>query len=76
MIKEKPEQCKSKSCNNPVLNGKYCEHCTQRRKERRNKILGGAGSATIIGVCTAIKTGVIKQAPKIGDKVIKIVLRK
>lgn len=76
MINEKPKQCKSKGCNNPVLDGKYCEYCKQIRKERKDKILAGAGGAVILGVSVAIKKGVIKQVPKIAAKILQVILRR
>lgn len=39
--------CKTKTCDNPVLNGKYCEHCTQTRREKRNQMLAVGGSVTL-----------------------------
>jgi hypothetical protein len=78
MIKENPKQCKSKSCFNPVLDGKYCVNCKQIRKERKEKILVGigAGVPVIFGCVVAIKKGGIKQVPKIAAKVLKVILRK
>lgn len=75
MTNEKTKQCKSKGCYNPVLDGKYCENCKQKRKEKRDKILAGAGGAAILGCGVAIKKGVIKKAPKIAAKVIQVILR-
>lgn len=69
-------QCKSKGCSNPVLNGKYCEQCTQKRKEVKDGILGGAGGAVILGLGVAIKKGILKQGPKIVSKVIQGILKK
>lgn len=76
MTNEKHRQCKSKGCYNPVLDGKYCEHCKQKRKEKRDKILARAGGAAILGCGVAIKKGVIKKTPKIAAKVIQVILRK
>lgn len=76
MTNEKPKQCKSKGCCNPVLDGKYCEYCRQKRKEKRNKILAGAGSAVILGGGVAIEKVVIKQFPKIAAKVLQVILRR
>lgn len=61
MTNEILKQCKSKSCSNPVLKGKYCEQCTRKRKETRDKILGGLGGAAIFGGGVAIKKGVIRD---------------
>ena len=76
MINEKPKQCKSKGCCNPVLDGKYCEYCKQSRKETKNKILVVAGGVAIPAVGVAIKKGALKQVPKIAAKVIQVILRR
>jgi len=76
MANEKPNQCKTKGCNNPVLDGKYCEFCKQKRKENKDKVVAGAGGALILGGGFAIKKGALKQIPKIAAKVIQVVLRK
>ena len=76
MINEKPKQCKSKGCYNPVLEGKYCEYCKQRRKENKDKILAATAGAGILGGGIAIKKGVIKQVPKIAAKVLQVILRR
>ncbi|MFA9422197.1 MAG: hypothetical protein ACERLG_01375 [Sedimentibacter sp.] len=57
MAKEKAKQCKTKGCNNPVLFGKYCEHCKQKRKEKRDKIWAGIVSAAILVVGFKMKKG-------------------
>jgi hypothetical protein len=75
MINETPKQCKSKACYNPVLDGKYCEQCKQKRKEKGVKILTGAGGTAILVVGAAIKKGIIKQGPKIARAAIKVVLK-
>lgn len=33
------KKCKNKGCNNPVLDGKYCEHCNQVTKEKRRNFV-------------------------------------
>lgn len=76
MINEKPKQCKSKGCYNPVLDGKYCEYCKQRRKENKDKILKAATGLGILGGSVAIKKGAIKQVPKIAAKVLKVIFRR
>jgi hypothetical protein len=76
MINEKPKQCKSKGCCNPVLDGKYCEYCKQIRQETKNKILVVAGGAAVPAVGFAIKKGALKQVPKIAAKVIKVILKR
>lgn len=44
MNDEERKLCEKKGCNNTVLKGKYCEHCTQIKKERRSTALKIAGS--------------------------------
>lgn len=75
MSNEIQKQCKSKDCSNPVLKGKYCEQCTRKRKEIRDKIFGGLGGAAILGGGVAIKKGAIKQAPKAAAKIAKIIFK-
>lgn len=70
------EQCKRKGCFNPVMDGKYCEHCKQKKKEKRNIVYVGVGGPAIIGLGVAIKKGVIKQGPKIASKVVQVISRK
>jgi len=76
MTNEKSKQCKSNGCHNPVLDGKYCVLCKQKRKEKRDKILAGAGGSAIVGLGVAIKKGVLKQAPKVAAKVIQVISKK
>ena len=76
MATEKAKTCKTKGCNNPVLDGKYCEHCKQVRKENKNKGLAIAGGIAIPAVGVAIKKGALKQVPKIAKAVAQIILRK
>ena len=76
MANEKAKQCKTKGCNNPVLDGNYCEYCKQKRKETKNKVLIGAGSVGIPVIGVAIKKGALKQISKIAGKVLQVVLRK
>lgn len=76
MANEKAKQCKTKGCSNPVLDGKYCEYCKQKRKENKNNGLAVAGGIAIPAVGIAIKKGALKQIPKIAGKVIQVVLRK
>ncbi len=75
MTNEESIQCKSKGCSNPVLDGKYCEHCEQKRKEKRNRIWAGAGVFALPAVGVAIKKGALKQVPKIVAKVLQVILR-
>ena len=76
MNNEKTIQCKTKGCGNPVLDGKYCEYCKQKRRENKNKGLAVAGGIAIPAVGIAIKKGALKQIPKIAGKVIQVLLRK
>lgn len=76
MTNDKTKRCKSKGCYNPVLEGKYCEHCKQKRREKRDEILAGVGGAAIFAIVAAIKKGAIKQGPKIAAKVIQVILKK
>ncbi len=54
MADGKAIQCKTKGCNNPVLDGKYCLQCTQVRKENKNKGLAVAGAVGIPAIGYAI----------------------
>lgn len=76
MAKDKVKFCKTKGCNNPVLDGKYCEYCKQVRKETKNKVLLGAGGAAIPAAGYAIKKGALKKVPGIAKTVLQIILRK
>lgn len=76
MAKEKVTICKTKGCNNPVLDGKYCEFCKQERKETGNKVKGVAAAVAIPAAGYAIKKGVLKQVPKIAKAALQIILRK
>lgn len=76
MINEKSKQCKSKGCDNIVLDGKYCENCKQKRKEKGSKVLARAGGVAILGFGVAIKKGAMKQVHKIAAKSIQVILRK
>jgi len=57
------KDCKTKGCNNPVLKGKYCEHCSQIKKEKRNKVIKGAGSVLGFIVVTGL-SALIKKPRK------------
>lgn len=76
MNNKKTIQCKTKGCDNPALDGKYCEYCKQIRKENKNKGLAIAGGIAIPAVGIAIKKGALKQIPKIAGKVVQVILRK
>jgi hypothetical protein len=71
----KGKTCKTKGCNNPVIEGKYCEQCTQTRKETKDKVLAGVGTGAVVGVGVAAKTGVLKQIPVVAVKLIKGILK-
>lgn len=66
MINVECKQCKSKECNNPVIEGKYCEYCKKRRKENKDKAL-----ATGFGLLVMVLT-IKNQGPKIASKAVKI----
>lgn len=76
MINEKSKQCKSKGCYNPVLDGKYCVNCKQKRKEKGGKMLAGAGGFAVLGLGIARKKGVMKKVPKITAKLMQVILKK
>jgi hypothetical protein len=76
MAKGTSKLCKTKGCNNPVLDGKYCVHCKQKRKENKNKGLAVAGVVGIPVAGVAIKKGALKQIPKIAGKVLQLVLKR
>jgi hypothetical protein len=80
MNSEKNKQCKSKDCNNPVLEGKYCNLCKQKRKETRENILKGTGAAAstaaILVVSIVKSKDTLKQVPKIVENVAKVILKK
>lgn len=48
MDKEKAKQCKTKGCNNIVIDGKRCEFCKRKTKEKNDKIIGRVGSILIL----------------------------
>ncbi len=75
MADGKAIQCKTKGCNNPVLDEKYCLYCTQVRKEKKKKGFAIAGAAIIPVIGYAIKKGALKQAPKLARAVVKKVFK-
>jgi hypothetical protein len=74
MTNQQPKQCITKDCYNPVLDGKYCEQCRQKRKEIRNKIVAGTGG--IAAALLVVVKGGIKHAPKIAAKAIQVALKR
>lgn len=67
--------CKTKECHNPVLDGKYCEHCKQVRKERKNTAFKVAGSAAIAFAGAIVKTGVWKKIPGVAAKAVRAIFK-
>lgn len=57
------EKCKNKGCNNPVLDGKYCEHCKLVRKEKRGNFVKVVGSAAVSIGSIALAV-ILKKKPK------------
>ena len=53
-------KCKTKACNNPVLEGKYCENCYKLKKENRDKFLKSAGGVAL-GIGSLVLTVVFKK---------------
>ena len=76
MAKEKATQCKTKSCDNLVIDGKYCEYCTQKRKEKRNKAVGTGLAAGTIVTGYIINKGVLKKIPELVGVAVKLVLKR
>lgn len=74
--------CKSKDCNNPALDGKYCDYCTQVRKERKSTAAkvavgvaaGAVGAARAVGA--VIKSGTWKKVPELAIKVVRVIFKK
>ena len=48
MKKKTSNRCKTKDCNNIVIEGKYCMYCDRKRKEARAGIMDGAGKAVFM----------------------------
>ena len=61
------KKCKKKGCDNPVLEGKYCEHCKQIRKEKRDNFLKAAGG-TVMAVGSIAVTVIFRKPPNIRGK--------
>jgi len=79
MFNRKEKLCKTKKCNNPVLDGKYCVNCTQTNKERNKKIVAGAGTtAATVATATIVahKTGLLKKLPGAAMKIAQLILKK
>jgi hypothetical protein len=76
MKNEKEKRCKTKGCNNPVLDGKYCEYCKQKQKEVKDKALFVAGGVALPVIGIAIKKGVLKKVPEIAKAVLRLALRR
>lgn len=86
MMKKNPmknktsNRCKTKDCNNIVIEGKYCMYCDRKRKEARAGIMDGAGKAVFMaGNMFLLKTTPISKAPKMAAgavKVAKTILKK
>lgn len=53
--------CATKSCNNIVLDGKYCEYCNRKIIERNKKLKLAAGGGVIMAVGVAAKKGHLKN---------------
>ena len=80
MTDDSIKKCKNNDCDNPVLDGgDYCNLCSQKRKENRNKNLGIGGSILAFAgtVGTALyKSGAIKKISKLTLSAAKYVLKK
>lgn len=53
------KSCKNKRCNNLALDGKYCVHCKQVRKEKRGNFLKVAGP-----IASLVMAVILKKKPK------------
>ena len=67
MINENSLKCKNRNCNNPVVNGKYCEYCRQIRREKRNKFLK-ISVGTVTGIGSIVLAAVFKKPVDIFKK--------
>jgi len=76
MANEKAKTCKTKGCNNPVLDGKYCEYCKQKRKEDGNKVKATVGGAAILGGGAVIKKVGVKKIVQVAGEVLRVVLKR
>ena len=73
---KKTKQCKTKNCYNPVIDGNYCEYCTQKKKENRNRAAAAGFGLCITAAGFAIKKGALKQIPKMVSTVVKMILKR
>ncbi len=64
MNKKRETICRTKGCENPVLEGKYCEHCKQKRKELRDAALSVCG-VVIGGAVVRFSKPLLKGAGKV-----------
>jgi len=76
MAKDKVKLCKTKGCNNPVIEGKYCLNCTQKRKETQQKVVAGVAGAGILGGGAVVKKVGIKKVVEVAGKALQLVLRR
>jgi hypothetical protein len=72
----KVKKCKTKGCNNPVLDGKYCEYCKQKRKEDGNKVKVAVGGAAIIGGGAVIKKVGMKKIARVAGEVLRVIFKR
>ena len=70
MNKKEEIICRTKGCGNPILKGKYCELCKQKRKEKRDTILAGC-SIAFSGVIVKYSKPILKGAGKVAKGLIK-----
>ncbi len=79
MKKKTSNRCKTKDCNNIVIEGKYCMYCDRKRKEARTGIMDGAGKAVFMAGNMFLLKPSISKAPKMAAgavKVAKTILKK
>jgi len=53
-------KCKRNECNNPVIDGKYCEYCKKNRKEKRDNFIKYAGGVAL-SVGALVATVIFKK---------------
>jgi hypothetical protein len=76
MAKEKVTICKTKGCNNPVLDGKYCEFCKQKRKEDGSKVKAVVGGVALLGGGAVVRKVGFKKIVEVAGKALQVVLRR